>query len=200
MAAIDRRQRRALGIREFSADPRCILRLGLTTASARVELGDGTVVQPGDAVGVIHLWNERMPPIPQGGPNLAWARELKQSLLHSFRLLAHHVVREPSLGHLDALGGQLPLVYTTGSIRLLRRLGLEVLEPSPPRGPLEWAVDMGSRVWTWLLRRAFNAESVRGLWPGELQRRAVWISRRRLTAIHAQDESRGTSDRQITCD
>jgi hypothetical protein len=184
VAAIDRRQRRRLGIREFSDDPRCILRLGTTTAHVDVELADGTAIRPGDVVGVIHLWNERMPQIPPNGPDLAWAREFKRSLAYSFRLLARHIGQNPALADVHAFGGGLSLVYTPATIHLLRRLGFEVFDPIPPRGMAGRVIDLGARAWTWLLRRAFNPASVRGLRLSDLQRRPVWFSRRTIITLY----------------
>ena len=182
--AFDRRQRRRLGIGEFCADPECILRLGFRAARVSTELADGTVVRPGERVGVLHLWNEHMPRIPRAGPDLAWARTVNRLAVHSFRLLADHVTGTPALGDVQAFVGEFSLVYTPGAIRLLRRLGLEVFDPVPPRGPIEWTVDRAMRVWIWLLRRAFNPASVRGLRLSELQRRRVWLGRRTWVGLY----------------
>jgi hypothetical protein len=184
VAAFDRWQRRRLGIGEFCADPECILRLGFRTARVATELADGTVVRPGERIGVLHLWNEHMPRIPRAGPDLAWAKTMNRLAVHSFRLLAGHVAGTPELGDVQAFVGEFSLVYTPGAIRLLRRLGLEVFDPVPPRGPIEWTVDRAMCLWIWLLRRAFNPASVRGLRPRELQRRRVWLGRRTLVGLY----------------
>lgn len=189
VVALDRWQRQRLGIWEFSDDPECILRLGLAAARAEVELADGTVIHPGETVGVIHFWNERFPQIPPTGPDLAWARKLKQALIRSFRLLARHAVETSTLADIHAFGGALPLVYTPASVRLLRRLGLEVFDPALPRGLAERARDLVARVWTWLLRRAFSPASVRGLRLSDLHCRPVWLSRRTLIARYGPDDS-----------
>jgi hypothetical protein len=189
VVAIDRRQRRRLGIWEFSDDPACILRLGLAVARARVELADGTVVQPGERVGVVHLWNERMPQIPPAGPGLAWAKAFNRRLLHSFRLLARYVATAPALEDIHAFGGQLCLAYSPGVIRWLRRLGLEIFDPVPLHGPIERTVDLGARLWVWLLRRAFNPASARHLRLSDLQRRPAWFSRRTLIALHGPEDA-----------
>ncbi len=185
--AIDRLMRRRLGIWEFSTDPSCILRLGITTAHTRVELADGTVIRPGDTVGVIHLWNERLPRIPASGPDLAWARRFWQLLSSSFHLLAQFLAQVPDLAHIQALGGELPLPFTPATVRMLNRLGLEVFAPLSPHGLIERVTDAGARIWTWLLRWAFNPASVHGQRPGDLERRPTWISRRTLLARFGPD-------------
>lgn len=189
VVAFDRWQRRRLGIWSFSDDPECIVRLGVGTAHERVELSDGTVVTPGETIGLIHLWNERIPRIPAEGPSLAWARQFKHLLVHSLALLAHHLAENPDLDHIRAFGGKLPLVYSTATVRFLRHLGLEVFEPSPPRGAMERAVDLVARLWTFLLRRAFNPESVRNSSLSDLRRRSVWFSRRRLIRLYAPEHA-----------
>ncbi len=190
VVAFDRRQRRRLGIWEFSNDPQCILRVGLTTTRIGAELSDGTVVRPGDTIGVIHFWNERMPPVLPTGADLAWARTFKQLLLHSLHLLAHHTVENPALANIQAFGGELPLVFTPATIRFIRRMGVEVFDPVLPRGLVRRVVDLGARTWTWLLRRAFNPGSARGVRVSDFARRPTWISRRTLVTLYAPDDSR----------
>jgi hypothetical protein len=183
VVALDRWQRRRLGIWEFSDDPACVFRLGLTRSPFDARLADGTVVHQGDIVAVIHLSNERMPLIPPGGPDLAWARGLSRSLIHSLRLLAHYVATSPALDAIQAFGGWATFAFTPGTIRMLNRLGMEAVDPLPQHGA-QWFVDLGARIWVWLLRRAFNPQSVRGLRLGDIQRRPFWMSKRTLLALH----------------
>jgi hypothetical protein len=187
VAAFDKWQRERLEIWEFSTDPECILRTGVSTTRVGAELSDGTTVYPGDTVGLIHFWNERVPPIPPGGPDVGWAREFMRKLDYSFHLLAQHVVENPKLSGVDAFGGQLPLPFTPASVRLMERLGLEVFDPLEPQGFVDWMIDLGTRTWTWLMRYTFNPESVRGIGLGDLQRRPTWISREGLIRKYAPD-------------
>lgn len=180
--AFDRRQRRRLGIWEFSSDPQCMLRLGRTRARIGARLSDGTVVEPGETIGIIHFWNERIPVIPDSGADLAWAREFWRRLTYSLRLLGRYLVEEQAMTDITAFGGELPLVYTPATLRFLRRVGFEVFDPVPPRGLVERVVDLVSRIWVLLMRRAFNPASVRGVGLKDLRRRPVWISRQTLIA------------------
>lgn len=189
VAAIDRWQRRLLGVYEFSDDPRCILRLKLSRARTRTGLSDGAAVEPGEPIGVLHLWNEHMPQIPPAGPDLAWARALGHSLIHSFRLLAGHALGDPDLADVRAFRGQLALVYNPGAVQLLRRIGWQVSDPRAGRSLAERALDLGTSVWTWLLGRAFNPGSIQGPRWRDLQVRSVWISRRALIAVHGPSDS-----------
>lgn len=184
VAAIDCQIRRWKGIWEFSDDPQCILRLELTTARQEMRLADGTVVHPGEPIVHTHMWNERMPQIPPGGPDLVWARTFRQSFTHSFSLMARHAVENPALAKISAFGGEFPHVYGQGSIRMFQRLGVEVCDPIRPQGVWGHIKDLGVRLWAWLLRRAFNPESARGLRLRDIERRCVWFSRQRLLDMY----------------
>ena len=116
--AIDGWQRRKRGIWEFSDDPHCILRLRLATARNHVRLDDGTVLEAGDPVGELHLWNEQMPQIPGTGRDVAWARGFYRSLTHSLRLLAQSAITNPAVKRMPAFYGTLTLAYTPASIAM----------------------------------------------------------------------------------
>jgi hypothetical protein len=185
--AFDRWQRSRMGIWEFTDDPECILRMGLAKTPVGAELSDGTVIRPGDTVGVVHFWNERMPPVPLTGADLAWAREFRRLMTHSFQLVARHVVENPRLADFEALGGQLPIIFTPATTRYIERLGFEVFDRVPPRGPVEYVVDLASRLWTWLMRHAFNPGSVAGVKLSDIDRRPAWMSRRTLLRLYLKD-------------
>ena len=61
------------GLCEFTDDPACVLRVGLSPARAPVSLSDGTRVEIGELVGTLHFWNEHLPRFKPGGPDLHWA-------------------------------------------------------------------------------------------------------------------------------
>jgi hypothetical protein len=185
--AFDRRQRRRLGIWEFSDDPRCVFRIALTTARVGVKLADGTVVRAGDRTGAFHLWNEQVPRIPSTGPDLTWARTASQALDHSFRLMARHVAANAVFEEVQALGGT--FTVPPSGARLLARAGVEIHDPGTPRSLMEWVEDRAMRIWVWLLRRAFNPESVRGLRLRDFQRRRLWLSKRTLLALYGSRDA-----------
>jgi hypothetical protein len=191
VVAVDRWQRSRLDIWEFTDDPKCITRVGRTTTRVGAELSDGTIIHAGDRIGVIHFWNDRVPPIPPEGATLAWVREFMDRLTYSFRLLARYAAHSSRLAEIDAFGGELPLPYTPATMRLLERIGLEVFDPVPPRGLTDRVIDLGARAWTWLLRYAFNPESVRGLGLKDFTRRPTWISRAKLIRLYAPEELEG---------
>jgi hypothetical protein len=180
--AFDRRQRRRLGIWEFTDDPDCIFRLAFAAAPKGINLEDGTVVHPDDRTAVLHIWSEQTPPMPATGPDLAWAKAFRRSLVRSLRLLAEYCTKDPEMGDVHAFGGNLALVYTPGAVSVLRRLGFEVHDPLVPVSLTACVLDAVSHLWIWLLRRAFNRGSARGIRPTDFQQRPVWLSRRTLVA------------------
>jgi hypothetical protein len=76
------------GVFEYTSDPDCIFRLQFTRLQYPVVLVDGTILDPGDRIARIHLWNEHIPPLPANGATLRWARRMSRHLDISLRDLA----------------------------------------------------------------------------------------------------------------
>ncbi len=178
--AIDRLQRHMRGIEEFSSDPDCIYRLSIEGAPRNAKLPDGTEFQQGEPIGILHIWGDHIPVIPSSGGTLAWAAKMVRVLHRSANLLAQHVARDKSLQSISAFGNDAFFLYTQSTVHLLERMGFVVLEQMPADGLHRQARMRAARLWTWLLRRAFNQQSIRGIKPSDLQYRSVWLSRRTL--------------------
>ena len=173
-------QRRLRNIREFSADPECIYRLSIGSAPRDTTLTDGTRFRRGEPIGILHIWGDHIPKISPSGITLDWATHMSRALRKSNRLLARYVADEQSLRSLPAFGNDAFLFYTKATVLLLERVGFTVQEQVPADGLWErFRLQIVCR-WTWLLRRAFNQQSVRDLKPSDLQYRPIWLSRRVL--------------------
>jgi len=178
--AIDWGQRYLRGIREFSSDPECIYRLSIESAPRNAILPDGTAFQQGEPIGILHIWGDRIPVIPPSGGNLAWAAKTARLLRRSTRLLAQHVARDKTLQSISAFGNDAFFLHTRSTLPLLERIGFVVLDEAPTAGLRQQVCMRSARLWAWLLRRAFNQQSVRGIRPADLQYRSVWLTRRTL--------------------
>ena len=179
---IDGALRRRMGVFEFSDDPSCVMRLSIGRSRRDVTVGDGTHIRRGEPIGELHLWNERVPPMPREGPDLAWARQFQRQLLCSFRALAAYASHEPSLAEVRAFCGlnSFGSRYASAHMaRLTDRWGLDlvVVRPGTLWGRLRYlAENVHAVAMIW----AYNPSGLRGLDLTALRRDELWISRRRL--------------------
>jgi ceramide glucosyltransferase len=179
---IDSLLRLALGVREFSRDAGCLFRISLAHAAEETDLKDGTHLQPGDELIELHYWNDHLPPIPRGGPDLAWGMSFHRGVVHSLHQLADFVQHEPRYDGVKAVHADF-VVASANQLRffsrMTRMLGLEFTEPEPPRN---WAGRLhawGDRMLRRLLAWTFNPNSLKhGAEPPA--RRQLWISRQVL--------------------
>ena len=168
--------RRCYRIEELSGDPECLLRIRLARATHPVSLPDG-VVAAGAEVLEIHLWNERVPPLPAGGPDLAWAHRSQRMFLASLREVARRLREDPPLAGIRAVTGVTALVFSPDGLernRLMQRLGFTVLPAPSPLGRL-------GRFWenayTWAVMWTYSPSSLRNRRLREMRRDEFWMTR-----------------------
>lgn len=151
---LDRALRRAGHIHEYSDDAACLFRYRVITAPNPFLLG-GETIPSGAPLLEIHLWNERVPPIPMKGPDLGWGKRFQHAIVDGLRHLAAHVETQPQLLEARAVGGT-TLVFSynrgIGAGRALARHGFLTVEIPPRRAPFE----LGERILCWLLAREFQ--------------------------------------------
>jgi hypothetical protein len=131
--ALDRRLRRRQGVFEYTADPACVFRLQISRCDRDRALRDGTRLQSGQRFAQLHYWNEHMPPIPRGGPTIAWGRELHRRIQVSLAELARYLESRPDLGDIQVVFGDVPsgVQEKFGQIgRIMAHYGFEVI-PEP---------------------------------------------------------------------
>jgi YkoP domain len=180
VGSIDAVLRAYHGIGEYTDDPFCVFRVGLGPAGEAVILADGTAIAEAELVGSLHLWNEHLPPYTRGGPDFAWACDMRRRVLRSLQLLADVVERDPAWSGVRAFRAQATLSRRLGEVqirRLARRYGFERIASEVT--PLRRLHFLGDCFNTWALTRAFN--------PAALERQAflrgrceLWMSRRAL--------------------
>lgn len=172
------------GIWRFSEDPGCILRVGQGRARAPMRLSDGTEVQAGEAVGELHLWNERLPKMPPEGPDLAWATRTWQLWKRSLEVLAQSLEGEPRLQEARAFRGEAVVLPRDEFpwVRLFQRAGFDVVRLPRPRSPWERFAAFWENGYAWALVWTYNPGSLRRKDFFRLERIQIWISRERLCA------------------
>jgi len=183
--------RRAYGVYEFSTEPDCILRLALGRNEREAMLADGTHIAAGEHIGELHLWNERLPPMPQTGPDFRWALIMRRRLVRSLQLLAAYVENEMIWQNVRAFRGETALDLRRsqrGDTNPFARLGLE-LWPAEPAGLLKRFTDFWENLYSWWLIWAFNPVSLRRKRFWHLQRCQLWISREALLSKYGPDRS-----------
>ena len=179
---LDALLRRAHGVYEFSPEPECILRLALGRSERETTLADGTHIAAGERIGELHLWNERLPPMPQQGPDFRWALTMRRRLVRSLQLLAVYVENDQTLRDIRAFRGETVLDLRWSEreeANPLARLGLE-LRSAELAGPLKRFTDFWENLYGWWLIWTFNPGSLRSKRFWRLQRCQLWISRQAL--------------------
>lgn len=128
VGSLDAMLRAYHGVYEFTDDPDCLLRIGMSLAHEPVTLGDGTSIEVGDAIGSLHFWNEHLPRFSGTGPELRWAAEMRRRVLRSLTALAAYVEEDPNWRNVDAFRGYAAFSSRIGVLqlyRVTRRLGFE---------------------------------------------------------------------------
>jgi hypothetical protein len=116
----------------------------------------GAPFPSGTLVVELHLWNDRVPRIPQGGPGLAWARRMARATVEGLRAVAREIERDPRLAGARAVVATAVVVSPwrgEGARRLLARLGFRVRRRARRRGRIAAAAE---RLWAAALVRAFQ--------------------------------------------
>jgi hypothetical protein len=106
--ALDTRLRRRHSVIEYSDHPSCIFRLEIARSRHRLTLRDGTRLQPGQRIVSLHFWNAHIPPVPQTGTTIRWARQMQRSISTSLRELARYLSSRPDLSDVCAIWADVP--------------------------------------------------------------------------------------------
>jgi hypothetical protein len=170
--------RRRQGIYEFSTDPRCLFRIGIGPSDRALTLGDGTQIEPGDPIVMLHLWNEHIPPMGLRGPTVAWARRMSRAGHLSLRELARYMQQHPELDDVAAICGDMHLGSARQAeqfTRIVSRYGFEPVDEGEAEtsGALH---RVGKNILVMLLVAATNPVALRSTFLRRRHRR-VFMSR-----------------------
>ena len=190
VSRVDAILRSCYGIYEFTDDPACVLRVGLSQARAPVSLSDGTSVEVGELVGTLHFWNEHLPRYSAKGPDLGWACAVRDRVISSLRAFSEYVESEAAWHEVRAIRTETALPARLGALqigRVFQRYGFErVARDSSLLARLH---GLGECVVLWALTRAFNPAALPRQ-PFLRDRHELWISRRSLLARYARKNYR----------
>jgi hypothetical protein len=178
------------GIHEFTDDPACVLRAGLSQARAPVSLSDGTQIQVGELVGTLHFWNEHLPPYSSNGPNLGWACAIRDRVVYSLRAFTDYIESEAAWREVRAIRTETALPARLGALqigRVFRRYGFERVPTDSSF--LARLHGLGECFVLWGLTRAFNPAALPRQ-PFLRDRHELWISRNALRLRYARRNSR----------
>jgi hypothetical protein len=193
VGSVDTVLRACHGIREYTDDPACVFRLGLVAARDAMTLSDGTEIGAGEPIGTLHLWNEHLQPYTNGGPDFAWANDMRRRVFRSLQLLAAAVESDPAWRHVQAFRGDATLSRRLGEVqirRLAERHGFERVATSLTLlGQLHL---IGNSFNAWALTSAFNPAALerQGFLRGRCE---VWMSRRALLARYGREPPRSAA-------
>lgn len=174
---VDAALRRYYGIREFTDEVVCILRLSHERAWRGLLLSDGTPIAAGEPVGELHFWSEHMPAFGPDGPDLGWAVETYRRLRRSFVLLARALAQDSDWLDLRAVFARWAFAGAfdaTHQRRLIEEFGLDIF--SPDRTIAHRLHDLMQDFLLWGMLRAFNPRALNshGFFRS---RQELWISR-----------------------
>jgi hypothetical protein len=178
----------ALGIFEFCDDGNCVLRLQITQ-SRRTLCFAGQEVRVGEPVLVLHLWNEHLPPIPQAGPDLAWAVRMRRLFIQSLRAAAVQMRRDPRLAEVRAVCGTTALLSPdshSGGRRFMERLGFTIF---PYRSPMGRFGEFWENFYAWWLMWTYNVASLRHRQLLHLRRAELWMPAEEFVSRYGPGET-----------
>jgi len=130
LAFFDTRLRRSQAVFEYTDNPTCIFRLDIALAGRTLILGDATRVYAGQRLARLHYWNEHVPPIPEHGATIGWARRMQRAIAVSLHELANYLAARSDLADIGVICADVPSATRTQSgqlARIMAHYGFETL-------------------------------------------------------------------------
>ena len=167
----------------FTQDEGCMLRISKAEADKDIQLSDGACIRSGDPILELHFWNERIPPMPEEGPNLAWALKFQRKARRSLQLLAQYLESNPDFDDVLAMSGDPPFASRLGSVNLtvmVRGWGFDLIPIHEGSGLLKGFAEFWVDVYAMGLLWAYNPASIERKRFQGMKREELWISRQTL--------------------
>jgi hypothetical protein len=120
---LDRQLQRNGGVFCYSASPQCIFRISLKTLPDTVRLADGLELPAGSAIAELHLWNEQLPILADGGASLAWGLRFSRGITYSLTQLSAYLGARADCGTVAAIRANMAFATAGETAQLLRICG-----------------------------------------------------------------------------
>lgn len=191
VGAVDSVIRRFHHVIEFDDDKRCVFRLEMCPAREFFTLSDGTRVEAGTPIGVLHFWNEQLLRFPKHGPDIRWAKSMLGRFRYSLEALCRYVEHEPGWAEVNAFCGTPRLPLRPNATRQLRAVaeayGFEMAAREEPPPGRFWSWAEGFRTLSFVLAYNPAASSHSSF---RKQRQCLWLSRDTLVTRYGPGERR----------
>jgi len=180
--ALDKWLQRRQGVFEYSTHPRCLFRMQVGRSHRHLLLRDGTHLRGGQRVVHLHLWNERIPPVPETGATIRWARQMQHGMAISLHELAGYLTARPELADVAAICADVPCGTESQAHQLstiMAHYGFETIPEDAPAPLLERLHRFGDNILISLMVLARNSVALRA----DTLRRVrvpIYLSRRGL--------------------
>jgi ceramide glucosyltransferase len=177
--------RRVYHIFEFDPRPQAMLRLSLGKAGRDLDLSDGTRIARGDPIGELHFWNEHLPPMPEGGPDLGWARAFHRGVTGSLSKLTVYIENDERFKDVQAFRGN---AFFGGGyewnhgIKLAARWGFDLVACEPRTGLGQRLMGFLESGYALALVRVFTPASMKDISVGGVRNIEIWMPRSVLMA------------------
>ncbi len=175
--------RKVYRVFEFTHSQECLLRLSTHSNRDDLQLSDGTHINVGDTVAILHFWNEHMPQIPKTGADLAWAQKFHKQTINSLEELAAFIHDSPEMQSVTGFHGVPPFGgdgFSAVSQKIFERWGFELVPNEKPDNLQNRFTRFWENFYMMALVWAFNPKSLKGKQPFQLRRDELWISRKAL--------------------
>jgi hypothetical protein len=132
---------------------------------------------PGEAVLLLHLWNEHLSAFPPRGADLAWATHILHGFKHSLSLVAGYLQDEPRCSQVRAVGGETILLSSgmhAAGKRFVQDLGFTV---TPYHSQLGRFGEFWENLFSWTMIWTFNPGGLPDRSILRLSRSEMWIGR-----------------------
>lgn len=182
LSALDAYLRRRQAVFEYTRHPACVFRLDIARAHRSLVLRDGTRIRSGQRIGRLHFWYEQIPPMPQEGPTIGWARQMQRAMVISLRELARFLASRPDLNDVAVISGDAPSGTKSQSeqlARIMARFGFEALIEGEHLPLVERLHRFGENILISLMVFARNAGALRADTLARV-RLPIYLSRRLL--------------------